>query len=163
MLMSRDGKILVSGPISDGLDLSDQDLRMADFRHVIADGLNCAGADLREADFSDCNLYWLDMYTADCTGACFRNAKLEGVNFKSVCLKRTDFSYAIVEHDRLGRPSTFAHSDLTGANLEGAVLIGTEYDEKTIFPSGFDPRSHGMVLVNKADDSLVDAPCKETN
>jgi uncharacterized protein YjbI with pentapeptide repeats len=160
VLKSVDGKVLVSSPINDGLDLSDHDLRRADFHQVTADGLNCAGADLREADFSDCDLYWLDMYTADCTGASFRRSKLEGVNFKSACLQRADFSYAIITHDNLGGPSTFAHSNLDGASFEGASLVGTEYDEGTIFPAGFDPISYGMVLVRRADDSLVEPPCK---
>jgi uncharacterized protein YjbI with pentapeptide repeats len=153
--MSLDGKVLVSGPITDGLDLGDQNLRRADFRRIAADGLYCAGADLREADFSDCDLYWPDMYMADCADACFQRAKLEGANFKSTCLQRADLSYAIVKHDNLGVPSTFAHANLEGANLEGALLIGTEYDEETVFPLGFDPISRGMVLVRRADDLLV--------
>src|SRR5690348_11154833 len=115
MLMSMDGKVLVATPIEDIHDLSDRDLKRADFRHVTAEGLYCAGADLREADFSDCDLYWLDMYAADGRDASFRRAKLQGVNFKSACLQRVDFSHAVVTNDNLGGPSTFAHADLEGA------------------------------------------------
>lgn len=161
MLKSIDGEILVSTPLEDGLDLGDRDLRKADFRHVTVEALYCAGANLREADFSDSDLYWLDMYMADCTNACFRGAKLAGVNFASACLQRADFSYALVKNDNLGGPSTFAHANLEGANFEGAFLVGTEYDEETIFPMGFDPLSYGMVLAKRADDSLVAPPCKE--
>lgn len=161
MLMSIDGKVLVSGSMDAGLDLGDRDLRRADFRRVTAEGLYCAGADLREADFSGCDLYWLDLYMADCTDACFRSAKLEGVNFASACLRRADFSNAVVKHDNLGGPSTFAHANLEGATFEGAFLVGTEYDDETIFPLGFDPLSYGMVLVKRADDSLIVPPCEE--
>ena len=161
MLRSIDGKVLGPSPIQADFNLSDRDLRRADFRQITAEGLYCAGSDLREADFSDCDLYWLDMYTADCADACFRRAKLEGASFQSACLQRVDFSYAIIKHDNLGGASTFAHANLEGANFEGALLVGTEYDDATIFPAGFDPVSYGMVLNNRGHDSLVEPPCKE--
>jgi len=159
MLMNREGKILVAEPIEDGFDLGDKDLRRADFRNVTADGLYCAGSDLEEADFSHSDLYWLDMYGANCAGASFRSAKLEGVDSKSACLQRADFSYAVVTHDRLGVPSTFVHANLEGARFEGALLSGTEYDDNTIFPEGFDPASYGMVRTIRVDD-LLEPPCR---
>lgn len=161
MLVSKDGKVLVSSPINHRCDLSGRDLRRGDFRQITSEGLYCAGANLREADFFGCDLYWLDLYEADCTAACFQRAKLKGANFKSTCLLGADFSYAIITHDNLDRPSTFAHSNLEGANFEGALLVGTEYDDETVFPADFDPIRNGMVLNNRAHDSLVEPPCKE--
>jgi uncharacterized protein YjbI with pentapeptide repeats len=161
MLKNLEGKMLVDTADFDKHDLSERDLRRADFRRISAMGLTCIGANLQDADFSYCSLYWLDMYVADCTGAIFRHAKLQGVNFASTCLQRADFSFALITHDNLGAPSTFVHADLTGANLEGADLSGTEYDTGTIFPVDFDPNEHGMILVRETDESLVQAPCKK--
>lgn len=148
MLANRESKVLVNISLSNGLDLSGLDLQRADFHRAVVDGLSMAGADLREADFSDSDLYWLDLYMADCIGACFRDGRFEGASFKNACLEPADFTGAVIERDRLGNPSTFAHADLSEANFEGAHLSGVEYDDRTVFPSGFEPTSHGMVLIN---------------
>ena len=38
-------------------------------------------------------------------------------------------------------------SDLTDANLQNADLRGARYDRHTRWPSGFDPRPHGAILM----------------
>ena len=40
---------------------------------------------------------------------------------------------------------------LPGANLQGAILLRTEYNEKTIWPEGFDPEVAEAVLVEDDD------------
>jgi len=159
MLMNLEQKVLVPSADFNKYYLMNHDLRRADFRRITAEGLYCAGADLREANFSYSNMYWLDLYVANCTDAVFRYAKLQRVNFKSACLQRADFSYAVITHDDMHSPSTFAHANLAGANFQGATLIGTEYDSKTVFPKGFDPVQHGMCLVKHEDQFLSNPPC----
>jgi uncharacterized protein YjbI with pentapeptide repeats len=161
MLMNRNGEVLEAEPLRDGMDLSGRNLRCANFRNMILDGLDLSGAELKEADFYCSNLYWLNLFNSDCRGVSFYRATLEGVNFKSACLRRVDFSEARILPDRLGRASSFAHADLTDATLVGAILAGTEYDSKTIFPSGFEPETHGMVLVEVKDDWLLLPACKD--
>jgi uncharacterized protein YjbI with pentapeptide repeats len=161
MLTNRNGEVLEAEPLRDGMDLSGRNLGRANFRNTVLDGLDLSGADLREADFFRSDLYWLNLFNSDCRGASFFGATLEGVNFKSACLRRVDFSEARLLPDRLGRASSFAHADLTAATLAGAVLTGTEYDSKTIFPSGFEPETHGLVLVEVKDDWLVLPACKD--
>src|SRR5579859_797004 len=102
-------------------------------------GLELSGADLREADFANTELYWLDMYRTDCANTSFRNALLEGVNFKSACLRKADFSGAKITSDQLRKPSSLAHADLSGALLNDADMSGTFYSSKTIWPEDFDP------------------------
>lgn len=159
MLMNLEHQVLVPSADFNKYYLMNRDLRRADFRRITAEGLYCAGADLREADFSYANMYWLDLYTADCTKAIFRLAKLQRANFKSACLQYADFSYAVITHDDMNFPSSFAHANLAGAIFKGATLTGTEYDSKTVFPKGFDPVRHGMCRVKHEDEFLSNPPC----
>ncbi len=163
MLINHDGVVLVQEPLRDSMDLGDRDLKGAVFTGTVLSGLELSGADLAGADFSQCDLYWLDLFHANCSDACFRGATLEGANFKSACLLRADLSNARIGPDRLGRPSSFAHADLTDAKFDETVLIGTEYDSQTVWPlnRGFSPEEHGMILVEIKDDWLIPPPCKE--
>ena len=159
MLINRTGEVLEEKPLTDGMDLGDRDLRAAIFKGNTLEGLELSGSDLRDADFSDCDLYWLDCFHANLSGASFRHSILEGANFKSACLRNVDFSGAKIGPDRLGRASSVAHADLTGAVLAGAIVAGTEYDEKTLFPVGFIPKEHGMVLAGKEEEWLSSPWC----
>jgi len=41
-------------------------------------------------------------------------------------------------------------TNLSGAILHGANFRGSEYDSRTVFPSGFDPELAGMVEKNES-------------
>ena len=104
----------------------------------------------------------LNLFAADCSGASFRGAVLEGANLKSACLRYADFTGTIIKADQLGKASSFAHADLSKAVLVEAVVEGTEYDAETIFPIGFDPERHGMISVPIVDAWLVKPVCKSS-
>ena len=161
MLTNREGHVLLDMPICDGMDLGDLDLRRANLRGLVASGLELSGSDLREADLSDSDLYWFDLYSADCSHACFRFAKLQGVNFKSACLRHADLSGATICADKLGRASSLAHADLSGAILDGADLRGTLYDSKTVWPKGFNPLDHGLLLTEVHEEWVVAPVCRD--
>jgi uncharacterized protein YjbI with pentapeptide repeats len=161
MLINRSGDVLEANPLTDGIYLGDRDLRGAVFAGITIDSLELSGSDIRDADFSKSNIYWLDCFHANCRDASFRDATLEGANFKSACLRGADFTGARIGSDRLGRASSLAHADLTDAKLLGALLGGTEYDEKTVFPSGFRPSEEGMVLVSVTEDWLLTPWCSD--
>ena len=161
MLTNLDGGVLVPETIRDGLDLGDRDLRRANFIRVVAAALELSGSDLRGSDFSDSDLYWADFYSSDCSKASFRNAVLQGANFKSACLRNADFSGATISPDQLGKPSSFAHADLTGAILDGANMTGTHYDLETLWPEGFVPEERGLILTDKHEDFLVKPICRK--
>jgi uncharacterized protein YjbI with pentapeptide repeats len=163
VLTNLDGGVLMPEAIRDGLDLGDRDLRRANFSRVVAAALELSGSDLRGSDFSDSDLYWADFFSSDCSKASFRNAVLQGANFKSACLRHADFSGATIGPDQLGKPSSFAHADLTGAILDGASMSGTHYDPKTMWPEGFNPREHGLILTEKYEDWLVEPVCRESS
>jgi uncharacterized protein YjbI with pentapeptide repeats len=159
MLLDKFGRILYSDTLQDGVDLGDRSLRGAIFKGAALHGLELSGSDLRGSDFTDCNLYWLDLFNANCNDCLFNGAVLEGANLKSACFRNADFSGATICADRLGKASSLAHADLTGAKLANAVLEGTEYDVMTIFPADFDPKKHGMLLVQVVDDWLLVPEC----
>ena len=159
VLKNRTGKVLYADPLQDGVDLSDRNLQGAIFAGSVLHGLDLSGSDLREADFSNCDLYWLNLFNANCNGCVFTRAVLEGANLKSACFRNADFSMAKITADRLGRPSSLAHANLEGAKLNDAALEGTQYDAKTVFPSDFNPKQHGMVLVPIVDDWLIVPDC----
>ena len=69
----------------------------------------------------------------DMSEARFVKSNLIGVSFKNATLTKTDFTDVWLRG-----------VDFTGANLKDAILTGALYDEKTIFPGGFNPKAHGM-------------------
>jgi uncharacterized protein YjbI with pentapeptide repeats len=73
-------------------------------------------------------------------GARLRRASLAQRNLRKADLRGADLSGADL------RAADLAGADLTGAKLGGAKLEGARYDAHTRWPSGFDPRQHGLVL-----------------
>lgn len=104
------------------------------------------GASLSEADLRGCALT-----LANLTNAHIDKANLKNAILISAILKKVDFSNACLHN------TEFYRADLSGADLSKADLEGANFDKakycideecKTIFPDGFDPKSHKMISVD---------------
>jgi uncharacterized protein YjbI with pentapeptide repeats len=146
IVKSREGKVLLEAEGPNFLD--GQDLRRADFSGQQLEGIDFSHCDLREADLSCTNLYWASAFRANFGGAILRNAQLNGANLVEAGFCNADLRGAYISYDNLGGPPNLKGADFTGALLEETVLEGCEYDDSTIFPSGFDPAAHGMTWVD---------------
>ncbi len=133
-----------------GIDLSGYDLTRMKLRN---NNINSAKAnlqdakfvrcDLKETDFSEINLKNADfsyayMAEADFSGANMENAKLFAANMPNINLKGANL-----------RNADLRWAKMPGAILDGADLTGATYIEgpNTIFPTGFNPKEHGMIAV----------------
>ncbi len=83
----------------------------------------CGGTNPSNADLNGANLL----------GAVLANANLSGANLSGASLLNANL----------------AGANLGGANVSGAALTGASYDYKTIFTTGFDPRSAGLGFRDK--------------
>ena len=130
-------------------DLSDRDLSCANLSGIIAEGLICMDAKFINAnldradlymmmacysDFTNANLAGSNLCGANCVGAIFRGANLTNTNFGM---------------DNMGGTVRLQGANLMYATLDGVILQNAEYDGNTIFPDGFNPKSYGMLFVNK--------------
>jgi uncharacterized protein YjbI with pentapeptide repeats len=97
-----------------------------DFRGIDLSNENVAWSCLSEADLRESNLQSINLSCANLSRANLS----EGANLSFADLSRADLS----DVDLRG-------TNLEGANLEGATLDGALYNEKTIFPRGFNPSS----------------------
>ena len=109
----------------------------ADLREAKLSRVNLRGADLFRAKLYGAELYGVELYGAD-----LREAKLSRVN-----LRGADLSRAYLERAKL------SGADLERAVLSKAYLRGATYDDKTVFPAGFDPKSAGMVKAGVKKES----------
>jgi hypothetical protein len=100
---------------------------------------------LRGTSFRRANLYWAVLQSADLNGCNFEEADLSGANLKDASLVGVNFRNAKLGRDNLGGSTELQGADMTNALLEGASLVGAEYDERTKFPEGFSPEGAGMV------------------
>jgi hypothetical protein len=94
-----------------------------------------ASADLEDANLEAADLRSADLRNADLAYANLANADLRAADLRGACLFA---DYLDVTHDRPPPiPSDYGST----------VLTGTRYDHSTCWPTGFDPRQHGAVLV----------------
>lgn len=103
------------------------------WKGVDARGADFFGCDFRNASLRRANLEDAVFYEASLEGATLAGANLKGANFTDANLCGTN----LADDVRTGEEA--CKTDLTGAKFSGA-----RYDVKTRFPSGFDPRAHGM-------------------
>jgi uncharacterized protein YjbI with pentapeptide repeats len=91
-------------------------------RHrLYLDGVKWSGRDLRTASLYDASLRRAQLVNCDLRGTDLRNADLG-------------------EADLDG-------ADLRDAKLQGVNLKGASYTDRTRWPAGFDPRTHGAVTI----------------
>ncbi|MCX7543011.1 pentapeptide repeat-containing protein [Corynebacterium sp. P5848] len=126
-----------------GAWLAGADLRWADLVGADLRGARLAGANLRGAHLVGVNLWGAYLAGADLRGACLEGANLleahlEGANLLEAHLEGAKL--AVKDQDRLLiRPCTFD---------EKTKWLGASYIPSTIFPEGFDPEDHGMILLD---------------
>lgn len=103
-------------------------------------------AHLEEATLVNALLQMANMEKAHLEGADLRSATLSGANLKNAHLEGAHLETALLNDTQLeGAHLEGAH--LKKTNLEKAHLEGAFYDEKTVFPEGFDPQTHGIERV----------------
>jgi uncharacterized protein YjbI with pentapeptide repeats len=74
---------------------------------------------------------------ANLNGASFKGADLTGIDLRDVIAEGADFTDAIL------RNADLRMSSLKDATLIGADLTGAAYDDRTVWPAGFDPVKAG--------------------
>ena len=105
---------------------------------------NLSGSDLSFGIFSEAKMNDADL----------RQATIEGTDLYKAKLMRTDFRNATFSNQANVSLAEMSNSDLRGTNfgdtdLSATFLYGAKYDEKTIFPSGFDPSIANMVFISE--------------
>ncbi|SPP98881.1 protein of unknown function [Bradyrhizobium vignae] len=146
-----------------GVDMTEANFYWAMFHDAVLEGAILARCDLRGATFNDANLRRADLRGANCgldnlggstdfigadlSGADLRQANIGGADFTNAKLVGADLSGAnAVSELPNWRLTWFRGADLTGVRLAGARLSGATYDDRTVFPRGFNPNEAGMIL-----------------
>ena len=114
------------------------------------EGVSCMDACFDGADLSETDLYWCIAFGASFRHARLVRASIRGANLKATDLSNADLTEADLGIDNVGGATQLQGATLTGARLDRARLGGAEYDDKTLFPEGFDPAAAGMVRVGAA-------------
>ena len=128
-----------------GADLIRADLTEADLIRADLIGADLMEANFTRADLRDANLSGADLIGADLTGAYLSGAYLSGADLSGANLTEADLIGADLYKADLIR------ADLTGTDLSGADLREAIYDDKTMFPEGFDPVESGMKKAPEGD------------
>lgn len=103
---------------------------LAKLLHATLTNARMSGADLGRARLIGADLSGADLSKADLIGANLCKANLSGTNLSEA---RLIFSYLM-------------GANLSRANLSNADLREAKYDQKTIWPDGFDPKEAGAIL-----------------
>jgi len=97
------------------------------------------------------NLYKFDLRETDLRGAEFWNANLEWTDFWGAHLDGAKFWGAVLTNAKLERAhlawAILREAKLDGASLKDADVTGAIFDQKTVWPVGFDARGCGAVFV----------------
>lgn len=105
-----------------GADLSGVDLTGADFSGAVLDGTDLSGATLTGAVFEGASFLGTDFRGATLDGAHFAGGDLSKALFDcEVAARGTDFSDCVLVGVSLAAPA-----GASGADLTGAILVGTE-------------------------------------
>jgi uncharacterized protein YjbI with pentapeptide repeats len=109
--------------------------------------INLSGLDINSTYLSYCNmnscdvtnskwswsiLEYVDFSFSDMSHSQFRSAKLFGCFFTGCSCRNIDMYSAYLED------VSFVGADLSGANLHNAIMRNIQFDETTIWPTGFD-------------------------
>lgn len=111
-------------------DQEETDFLLAKLLHATLTNARMSGADLGRARLIGANLSGADLSKADLMGANLCNANLSGTNLSEA---RLIFSYLM-------------GANLSKANLNNTDLREAKYDQKTIWPDGFDPMAAGALF-----------------
>jgi Pentapeptide repeats (8 copies) len=106
------------------------------FQKADLSGVDLSGLDLREADFRGADLY----------GTQFMDSLLCRANFS----EGTNLGYAKLNGADLSG-ANLSGANLEGASLERAIAQGAIYDQKTVFPVGFDIAAAGGIAAQELE------------
>ena len=111
------------------LDLSERNLRYADFRNVSGTGLDFWGSDLADSTFEFATLGHADFDRATLDRARFRHAHLTGASLRGARLIHADLAMAVFKQAQMQKAdlayASLFETELQGANLADATLAGT--------------------------------------
>lgn len=117
------------------VSLREIDLTGASLRHA-----HLNGADLNRARLDKADLFNAVLNEGDLSDASLRNASLEETKLFDVNLKGADLTGAHFLRTDL------REAVLTGAKLDGATFSAPQADNKTVWPEGFDPAQHNIIM-----------------
>jgi uncharacterized protein YjbI with pentapeptide repeats len=105
-------------------------------------------AQLQGLDLTEASLYAARLRDADLSFAILRDADLRGASLDRAVCKNTNFRGANLGRDNLNARTSLLGTDLSTADLHGAVLVDAVYDDATRFPENFDPSGQGLTHVD---------------
>lgn len=129
------------GSVSDNYELKRIDLADADLSGMYLWKVRLAYANLQGTNFQGSSLNWAQLYFANLRGANLKETNLVQTDLRNTLLKEADLT-----------GSNLIGAKLEGCRLSGAILKDALYSKSTVWPEGFDPKSHGaMCICPKAD------------
>jgi len=134
------------------VDMSMANLERSNFENASLDSVNFEEANLRSAYIRNASMKVSRLLCAKMEFVDARNVNLESSNMWCAELKSASLRGANLKSADL-RNAQLESADLRNANLEhvkvsGAIFIDAKYNCDTIFPEGFVPGEHGMILID---------------
>jgi Pentapeptide repeats (8 copies) len=151
-----------SPDIQQALSVISDPKRSVSFKPLLVDvdlrGALLGSADLNEADLRNAHLDFADarvtpparvltLRKADLRAATLTHARLKGADLTEAKLQGGDLRDAVLDGAVLCRANLRGvpgDKRLGDAKVDGASFVGAVYDDKTTFPTGFDPELEGM-------------------
>lgn len=141
-------------------------LEETNLENAILQGVTLKGADLNRAQIKNSDLTMANLELANLEKSNLDGANLSGVRLNMARLSGSHLGGADLESAHLEGASLFkAHLEgakLGGAHLEGAGLIQALYSLDTNFPTGFNPITHGMILVGDDGNPVDPVLCQNS-
>ena len=140
----KNGVVIASSNPPETRNFDCMTIRGADLAGLELEGISFGESDLRDSNFTNADLYGAYLCDSDLSRCVLRGADLRNSFIHNVKFCDSDLRGARLSLDEMGGALVLHSADFTGANLEGADFTGALYDERTIFPKGFDPEEHGL-------------------
>jgi hypothetical protein len=134
-----------------GVDLSCADLSMSFFREARLDNSHLNFADFRAASFveasvTNCNMHVVDLRYSYLVDADLSHSLLQGARVNGANLEGAKFEHCYLHG-----------ADFRGSNLAKASVTGAKADDETRWPTGFDPKSAGIIVQRDEFEDLDEA------
>ena len=135
-----------------GVSLKEIQLNGSNLKQANLQGSNLKDSSLVQVNFALANLTKAILTNANLERACLSHANLQEshlgqANFRGANLRNANLKNAYLFH------ASFIDADLSEAILDSNYSYEVYYNRKTIFPSGFDPKSAGW-KVKRTTDAL---------
>lgn len=120
-----------------GVNLNEANLIGANLQDAILNGANLNKAKLSGANLEKAELLGTQLDEALLFRTVLIETQLQGASFKNANLGLADLTNASLDF-----------VNLSGADLSKTILKGATYNQKTIWPDGFDPKAAGAILID---------------